>query len=509
MRITNKIIQNNSLNNINTNKQLEDTLSTMLSSNKKIARPSDDPIIALRSLRLRTSVNQVTQYVEKNVEDAKSWLTVTEKAIDTLSEIIADVRKQYVKGTSDTLKPEDRTIITDNLEALAAEIYNTGNADFAGRNVFAGYRTDTTITFQKQEDAEYVILENEKTVTMDSISYVNYVDNDADGTIIENEVAVTEITRIRLSYDKIDSVIPAVTDGAGKPVAPAKYDEYNNIVPSASVMVNGVAVNPTIISTSATPNPYKVVADDPTAAVLIPETGELLLGSGIAATPEDIKNCSVVYQRTKWEKGDLRPEHYFDCKDNTNNKTYTSHGGEIEYNIGVNQSLRINTTADECFSHNIVRDLQDVIESIKDVNDAKARVTKIKADLAALPENSDDAAVVAEKDRLNTALDAANKALTFINDKMHKLFSKSITKADKYLDRNNVALTDCGTRSKRLELIENRLDTQLGSLKELKSENEDADLAETAIQMKSAEYSYNASLMATSKILQETLLNYI
>ena len=149
MRITNKIIQNNSLNNINTNKQLEDTLSTMLASNKKIARPSDDPIIALRSLRLRTSVNQVTQYVEKNVEDAKSWLTVTEDSIDTLSDIIGDIRKQYVKGTSDTLKPEDRTIITDNLEALAAEIYNTGNADFAGRSVFAGYRTDTTITFQK------------------------------------------------------------------------------------------------------------------------------------------------------------------------------------------------------------------------------------------------------------------------------------------------------------------------------------------------------------------------
>ena len=147
MRITNKIIQNNSLNNINVNKTLEDQLSTMLSSNKKIVRPSDDPIIALRSLRLRTSVNQVTQYVEKNVEDAKSWLTVTEDAIKTLSEIITDVRKQYVKGTSDTLKAEDRTIITSNLEALAAELYNTGNADFAGRSVFTGVRTETTLTF--------------------------------------------------------------------------------------------------------------------------------------------------------------------------------------------------------------------------------------------------------------------------------------------------------------------------------------------------------------------------
>ena len=157
MRITNKIIQNNSLTNINTNKTLQDQLSTMLASNKKIARPSDDPIIALRSLRLRTSVNQVSQYVEKNVEDAKSWLTVTEDSIDTLSEIITDIRKQYVKGTSDTLKAEDRSIITDNLQALAAELYNTGNADFAGRSVFTGFRTNTTLTFQKQEDIDYTI----------------------------------------------------------------------------------------------------------------------------------------------------------------------------------------------------------------------------------------------------------------------------------------------------------------------------------------------------------------
>ena len=84
MRVTNKIIQNNQLTNINTNKTLQDQLSTQISSGKKIARPSDDPIVALRSLRLRTSVNQTSQYVEKNVEDAKSWLKVTEDAIKTL-----------------------------------------------------------------------------------------------------------------------------------------------------------------------------------------------------------------------------------------------------------------------------------------------------------------------------------------------------------------------------------------------------------------------------------------
>lgn len=474
MRITNKIIQNNSLNNINVNKTLEDQLSTMLSSNKKIVRPSDDPIIALRSLRLRTSVNQVTQYVEKNVEDAKSWLTVTEDAIKTLSEIITDVRKQYVKGTSDTLKAEDRTIITSNLEALAAELYNTGNADFAGRSVFTGFRTETTLTFQKQEDIEYTITEKFENVTIDSVKYVNVAD-------AENDVAVSDITRIRLSYDKVDTTKPAVA-------------------------INGNVINPDDIRViSSTANPYKECVDDDDSVIFVPETGELLLGKNVAADgPDGITDVSVTYDRSKWAKGELRPEHYFDCVDHTNNKTYSSHGGEIEYNIGVNQSLRINTTADECFSHNVVRDLQDVIESIKGVDDISATITSLKAELEAVPETD-----AAGKETVQKKLDAANKAYTFLNDKMHTLFSKCITKADKYLDKNNVALTDCGTRSKRLELIENRLDTQLGSLKELKSENEDADLAETAIQMKSAEYSYNASLMATSKILQETLLNYI
>ena len=48
MRITNKIMQNNSLYNINNNKLTEDQLNNMLATGKKITRPSDDPIIAIR-----------------------------------------------------------------------------------------------------------------------------------------------------------------------------------------------------------------------------------------------------------------------------------------------------------------------------------------------------------------------------------------------------------------------------------------------------------------------------
>ncbi len=480
MRITNKIIQNNSLTNINTNKLLQDKLSTMLSSEKKIARPSDDPIVALRSLRLRTSVNQTIQYVEKNVEDAKSWLTVTEDSIDTLSDIITDIKKQYTKGTSDQLTAADRAIILDSLNSYIAEIYNTGNADFAGRSVFTGYRTDITLTYQADEDAQYDITEKFENVTKDTIKDI-HVGN------TENDVVISDIVRIRVSYNKLDDNPISGTVELTDPIT----------------TIDLASVTDTVHK-DATSNPYDYVVANPDRAVYVPETGEILFGANLVSDPKSISDCEITYSKTKWDKGDLRPEHYFDCKDNTNNKVYSSHGGEIQYNIGVNQSLRINTTADECFSHNIVRDVQDVINAIKEVEDIEKKISDIEAEIKGYT-----SAQTTQLEDAQARLDAAKKAQTYINDKMHNLFASSITKADEYLDVNNVALTNCGTRSKRLELIENRLDTQLSSLKELKSENEDADLAETAIKMSSAGYAYDASLMATSKILQETLLNYI
>ena len=159
MRITTKIIQNNSLNNINTNKLLQDKLSQQMSTEKKVNRPSDDPIVAIRALRLRTNVNQVTQYYEKNVPDAESWLEVTESALSSMSEVITDMISQCTKGSNEDLTLSDREVILTALKALRDEVYSTGNADYAGRYIFTGYRTDTPLTFTDTEKKEYTITE--------------------------------------------------------------------------------------------------------------------------------------------------------------------------------------------------------------------------------------------------------------------------------------------------------------------------------------------------------------
>ena len=62
MRITNKMMSGNSLANINTNKEYLDKLNNQMATEKKITRPSDDPIVAIRALRLRSNLSEITQY---------------------------------------------------------------------------------------------------------------------------------------------------------------------------------------------------------------------------------------------------------------------------------------------------------------------------------------------------------------------------------------------------------------------------------------------------------------
>ena len=77
MRMTNKIMRNNSAYNINQNKILQDKLTNQMTTQSKIVRPSDDPVVAIRALRLRSNVTAVTQYNDRNAKDADQWLTLT------------------------------------------------------------------------------------------------------------------------------------------------------------------------------------------------------------------------------------------------------------------------------------------------------------------------------------------------------------------------------------------------------------------------------------------------
>lgn len=543
MRITNKVIQNNSLSNINTNKILQDKLNTQMATEKKINRPSDDPVVAIRALRLRTNVSQITQYYEKNSKDAESWLSVTEDALTTVSSVIEDLIEQTTKGSNENLTSADRNTILDALSSLRDEVYATGNADYAGRSIFTGYRTESTLKFTADTTKKYSITEEITSSDIDVITHVvtgslngindaNFKNDGTNGTdnnlaITEQDVATNSIYRIRLSYSDVDGADTG-TDAAGANARAAipTIQYYNPNLANADGTTGGyeaLGTAPTVKSVNDGANPYEGIGDDD--LVLIKETGELLMGKNIyekLKTQEDNVNTAfdetsllVTYEKSNWEKDDLKPEHYFKCEDMTTkdkkvvyNENYIVPGEvvekqAIEYDIGMNQTIRVNTTADEVFVHAIGRDVDDMIAAMQEVVDMEETVKRLESMAADAKYGEEDRKII------NKQLDAANKALVYLDEKAQKLFESNISKMQGHLDTANLATTNCGTRGMKLELIQNRLMSQKTNFENLESENENVDVTEVAVKLTSAELTYEAALMATGKIMQTSLMNYI
>lgn len=525
MRMTNKIMQNNSLYNINNNKILQDKLSTQMSTQKKLTRPSDDPIVAIRALRLRTSVSELTQYYGKNAPDAESWLTVTEKALATGTEVLTDMVKQATKAANKDYGVEDLTIILQQMKVLRDEYYSTGNVDYAGRYVFTGYRTDTTLTFTEEVEepgVKYDYTSITEPVTIDDFDSINYTDMSAvEGLnksnydsanyedVTEQDIKNGDIHRIRLSYDDLKTDEVTVSYGTV------------TMTSAGSVDANGNPVSGDIEVAASAEQAYMdmLAANDAgkNKVIFVPETGEILFSDAAyealnTAVSTDTE-ISITYGKDSWKDGDLRPEHYFECE-----AVITKNGQEskkvfnrdaavdsqaIEYDVGYNQTIRINTLASEAFTHSLDRDIDDLEDAIATLTEINSTVEDLKTLQEGMEEGTAEYALVEQE------LYTAQKAYDYIRENVHNMFQSSITSIQNYLDETNVAVTDNGTRSSRLELVSNRLMDQKTTFQTLQSENEDVDITEVIVQLTSTELTYNSALMATGKIMQTSLMNYI
>ena len=527
MRITNSMMTANTKANINTNKVNADKLNTMTASGQKITRPSDDPVVAIRAMRLNTSLTELEQYYGKNIPDADAWFTDTETALTQTDDVLSSIREKLNQASSQENVTSNVKDILEELKQLKDQVYAIGNADSAGRTVFTGYRTGEMLTFMEQDTINYEITE---TFTKDDLETFKYVKGTAsindsgqavigttvyDGTTkIYNEEKVEEVTayRIRLSYDNLD--------------------EFNSIT-----------VGSTTISVTETPisGLYQDAIDKiytPTSgANFIKETGELILSKDAYDKLIQAGGISIKYEKSDWQKGDLRPEHYFMCKTpkvDTDPRTYSAtYPGGIEYNynrldpagnpttedviggtiqgfieqdlsyeIAFNQTIVINTHASDVYSHDIGRDIDELIKVTQQMVNAEDKVSKLQN----LIDNTTDEA---ELEKLNVTMGALNKEAALVKEKMHSMYTSAITEFKGYSDDVNKQIANLGALTARLEMTKNRVKDQKSNVKELADQNINCDLSETAIDLKNAELALEAAQLAAGKIAQQTLLNYI
>jgi flagellar hook-associated protein 3 FlgL len=132
------------LNNLNNNLNRMNKYQNQLATGKKISLPSDDPIVASRALKLRTDVAEIQQY-KRNVDDANSWMDITETTLGQMGDVMHRVRELAVQAGNETNTPEDLDKIKQEMGQLKVQMVHLANTTYAGRYIFSGFKTDKAL----------------------------------------------------------------------------------------------------------------------------------------------------------------------------------------------------------------------------------------------------------------------------------------------------------------------------------------------------------------------------
>ena len=283
MRITNSMMLTNTKENINSNKVNVDRLNTQMSTQKKITKPSDNPLIAIKSLRLSTTLSQINQYYSNNIKDADSWMDITETALTNMKSIVNDAYRLCVNGATDTLTNEDRNTILTQLKSYSSQLYGEANSDYAGRTVFSGYKTNETVAFTDYSEATTAKYEVTERLSYTDIQENNYyanevttpggndvtaaigLPNSADYTKTPQQVT---LKRVRLSYDALKN-IANFTYSARVDTSSSKVDGTTNGVATIRTQVDkATGVNAQVLE-------WKSQEKDSTFTYLTDSTGNM------------------------------------------------------------------------------------------------------------------------------------------------------------------------------------------------------------------------------------------
>ncbi|QGQ48144.1 flagellar hook-associated protein FlgL [Metabacillus sediminilitoris] len=167
MRVTQGMLASNSLRHLSQSYTNMGKYQDQLATGKKITRPSDDPVVAIKGMFYRTNLTEVEQY-KRNLNEAYQWMESSEAGIEHANQVVQRVRELLVQGNNGSNSPTDLQAIAVEVGQLKEDLANVANTQVAGRYIFNGTKTDTppvnveddTVTVDMNTDAFNVEVSN-------------------------------------------------------------------------------------------------------------------------------------------------------------------------------------------------------------------------------------------------------------------------------------------------------------------------------------------------------------
>lgn len=494
MRVTNSMLINTMMQNLSNNLSRLDKVQQQMSTGKKIQLPSDDPIIASRSLRFKTDLSEVEQY-QKNTDDAVSWLDMTATGLSNLETVIQRMRELTVQSSnSATLTDEERNNIKQEISQLKESIVEIGNNSYAGRYIFAGYDTDTPPFEIEHMDEGDKLKYNGNYLCLGGAFPDDWTDKEIADFYSSHMGEVNDQPEIMMA--KPAEINIAAPGGQGDQFKMTWYDEsgvaqeetitldpgdYSNIEDLKNALqqkinekfppvpITAVGTDSADISLDkAEQNRIQVEVEDGRIKFTVPH------GTGV-----EISNLDDVPAGS----GNLPPEALDIAKLGFPGgaKSTGSEKEDIVYQVGVGNTIKVNIEGDDLFG----KGMQGLFETFNKLEMALDGKTSYKT----------------------AAYDEQTKTIKVTENTLS--FDDMLTDIDANMNQILKLTADIGARSNYADLTKNRLDDSHDNFTKLQSSNEDADMAEVIMNLKTEENVYTASLSAGARIIQPTLLDFL
>lgn len=161
MRITNSMMANSHIKNLQNNLQRLDKLNLQMDTAKQVNKLSDDPYKAIRIINLQSEIDGMEKY-NYNTDETKGFLETTDSSLDQLGNIASQIKESLIQASSQTNGEHEVKAIGQKVDELIKQAGELLNTTYGGKYIFGGSATN---------EKPFEVLQNiDGTVTIQNIT---------------------------------------------------------------------------------------------------------------------------------------------------------------------------------------------------------------------------------------------------------------------------------------------------------------------------------------------------
>jgi flagellar hook-associated protein 3 FlgL len=215
MRVTQGMVAETTLRNIQSNLSRMEELQDQITSGTRLRKPSDDPVGVARALKFQEGLDQADQHL-RNVDHASAWLNATDVALDGAGDVVQRARELALRATN-VLMSRDLATVRAEVQQLQQQALNLANARYGAHHLFSGTRSDQAAynipsSGGYQGDSGTVVRDVSPGVTMGiNINGGSVFDSIFDALAgLESALGANSLSGVQTSLDNLDGALDVV-----------------------------------------------------------------------------------------------------------------------------------------------------------------------------------------------------------------------------------------------------------------------------------------------------------